>query len=108
MNSVPFPFSGAVEKLRGLVHSTIDDNDGAANDRSVNLSVSLLVMADTERNITKFVFQREKPTVSLIGASWWLSMMSLEVSKRGAAMLMMLMSPAVMMSKRARIQLQPI
>lgn len=84
MNSVPFPFSGAVEKLRGLVHSTIDDNDGAANDRSVNLSVSLLVMADTERNITKFVFQREKPTVSLIGASWWLSMMSISRSvKKG-------------------------
>ena len=58
MNSAPFPFCGAVEKLRGLVHSPIDDDDGAANERNANfLPVSLQVMADTERNIAKFLFQ---------------------------------------------------
>ena len=58
MNSAPFPFCGAVEKLRGLVHSPIDDDDGAANERNANfLPVSPQVMADTERNIAKFLFQ---------------------------------------------------
>ena len=58
MNSAPFPFCGAVEKLRGLVHSPIDDDDGAANERNANfLPVSLQVMADIERNIAKFLFQ---------------------------------------------------